>query len=229
MSIYLSMSDMICCPFHEDRRPSMKIYGDFAWCFVCKVSIPTKSLNLGEYQPATHREPTDIPARIKYIQSLPTKLIRGLKLHYDSEGFYIVWPDKSYYKKRMNSGKSRYIGPTGKKAPLLVLPSGTEHHLVVVEGELNALSLHQATCGDFTIASPGSASEFMRHIAKYGMYSRVTLVLDHDAAGVVHGCSVRDLLLKSGIRATLRTMKTDFNELLQQDEELIRAWLKENL
>lgn len=25
--------DMICCPFHDDRTPSMKLYDDHFYCF----------------------------------------------------------------------------------------------------------------------------------------------------------------------------------------------------
>ena len=30
--------DMICCPFHDDQTPSMKLYGDHFYCFGCQKS-----------------------------------------------------------------------------------------------------------------------------------------------------------------------------------------------
>ena len=30
--------DMICCPFHDDRTPSMKLYDDHFYCFGCQKS-----------------------------------------------------------------------------------------------------------------------------------------------------------------------------------------------
>lgn len=30
--------DMICCPFHDDRTPSMKLYDDHFYCFACQKS-----------------------------------------------------------------------------------------------------------------------------------------------------------------------------------------------
>ena len=31
----VNRSDMICCPFHDDRRPSMKLNRDYFYCFGC--------------------------------------------------------------------------------------------------------------------------------------------------------------------------------------------------
>lgn len=30
--------DMICCPFHDDKTPSMKLYDDHFYCFGCQKS-----------------------------------------------------------------------------------------------------------------------------------------------------------------------------------------------
>lgn len=30
--------NMICCPFHDDRTPSMKLYDDHFYCFGCQKS-----------------------------------------------------------------------------------------------------------------------------------------------------------------------------------------------
>lgn len=30
--------DMICCPFHDDGTPSMKLYDDHFYCFGCQKS-----------------------------------------------------------------------------------------------------------------------------------------------------------------------------------------------
>jgi Toprim domain len=219
---------MVNCPFHMDSVPSMKIYGNFAWCFVCHMQIPTSELNLPENQRhQTKHEPTNIAERVKYIKSLPKEKIRGLELHTDLEGFYILWPKENYYKKRLYNGKSRYIGPAGVRAPLLIMPEFT-NHLVVVEGELNALSLYDSDIGDYTVCSPGSAGEFMRHMATYKSYKRVTLILDNDAAGLLHGLQTKEVLLKAGIWASIVLMKKDFNQILQDDgEEAVRQKLQE--
>lgn len=33
--IHVTRSHMICCPFHEDRHPSMKLNDDYFYCFGC--------------------------------------------------------------------------------------------------------------------------------------------------------------------------------------------------
>lgn len=211
------MSSMVNCPFHNDSVASMKVYGPVAYCFVCCLSVPTDELNLPENKiNKTKHETTNISERVKYIRSLPLKPIRGLEFHADEGGFYILWPKENYYKKRLYSGKFRYIGPAGARAPLLLMPEFTDH-LVVIEGELNALSLHHSDIGDYTICSPGSAGEFMRHVATYRSYKRVTLILDHDAAGLLHGCQTKEVLLKAGVYVNLVLIKKDFNQVLQDE------------
>lgn len=213
----------INCIFHDDRTASMKIYGPVAYCFVCCIQVPTSSLNMrGLVKETPRQEPTNIPERIKYIKNLPKKHIRGFDLHSDDSGFYIIWPGENYYKKRTNGSVSRYIGPAGVRAPLLAFP-GLKDHLIVVEGELNAMSLYNAVYGDYTVVSPGSASEFMRHIPLYKGYKKVTLVLDYDAAGIVHGSQTKEVLLKSEIDVRLVLMEIDFNDIFtKQGEDKVR-------
>ena len=31
----VNRGDMICCPFHDDRHPSMKLNRDYFYCFGC--------------------------------------------------------------------------------------------------------------------------------------------------------------------------------------------------
>jgi hypothetical protein len=217
------MGNKVLCPIHNDHEPSMTVYGKWAHCHVCKANILASELNLPENRSIPRPEPTNVPERIKYIKSLPTKMIRGLQLPYDNSGFYLVWPQENYYKRRNYEGKVRYIGPSGVKAPLLVCP-GTASHLIVVEGELNALSLYGAAWGEYKIVSPGSAAEFLRHVKYYLGYSKITIIADYDAAGLVHGCQLKDLLLKSGKRVNLELMRKDFNQILQdENEEAVRA------
>jgi len=214
---------LINCPFHEDRTASMKIYGPVAYCFGCHMSVPTKELNLiGEPKHFAKPEPTNIPKRIEYIKTLSKSRHRGFDFHADSTGFYLIWPGDKYYKKRTFNANTKYICPSGVKAPLLVFP-GVKDHLIVVEGELNAMSLYEAVYGDYVVCSPGSAGEFMRHIALYKHYRRVTLILDYDSAGIVHGSQTKEVLLKDGVNATLELVKRDFNEIYQEGgEEAVR-------
>ncbi len=224
------MSKKVLCPVHEDHEPSMHIYGENAYCFVCKASIPSAELNIPENKHIPRPEPTNVPDRIKYIQGLPTKMIRGLQLPYDNSGYYVVWPNIQYYKRRNFEGKVRYIGPSGVKAPLFVCP-GTASHLIICEGEINAMSLYDCVNMDereFKIVSPGSASEMMRHIKYYLGYSKITIIADYDAAGICFGYQLKDLLLKNRKSVILALMKEDFNRILQDEgPDAVRAKFEE--
>lgn len=221
----------VLCRFHDDHDPSMTIYGMWAHCWVCGAHILTSELELNDYEQRVlpKQEPTNIPKKIEYIESLPVKNIRGLDLHYDNLGFYVVWPTKNYYKCRKWHGKPKYIAPSKVKAPLWVYP-GSAKHLVVIEGELNAATIHNIVFGSFKICSPGSAAEFARHIKYFLQYKRITLILDHDAAGIVHGCLVRNLLHQHGKHATLVTVTQDYNDLLQtKGEEAVRKKFEKDM
>ncbi len=214
---------------HNDTHASMTIYGDFAYCHVCCVNMSTAELNLPEYKVVPKPEPTNISNMIKHIESLPKKNIRGHELHYDSSGFYLIWPFRNYYKKRTNSDKARYVGPAGHRAPLFVHPgSGTT--LIVCEGELNSMSLAAALDHDYTVVSPGSASEFMRHVASFKLARKVILIMDYDAAGICLGSQVKEVLLKHNVSTKLILLKKDFNQI-HQDEglEAVRAEFEGNL
>lgn len=219
----------ILCPVHNDHEPSMHIYGKYAYCFVCHANMLASELNIPEGRTIPKPEPTNIEERLKYIRTLPTKIIRGLQLPYDNSGYYITWNNAAYYKRRNFEGRTRYIAPSGVKPPLFVCP-GTETHLLVVEGELNALSLFESSYGEYKICSPGPASDFMRHIKYYLGYSKITIIADHDAPGIVFGCQLKELLHKANKQCTLVLMTEDFNRILQdKGEQAVREKLAEAL
>lgn len=213
----------VLCKFHDDSTPSMHIYGDRAFCYVCHAMCLTEELELpGHIRVVPKKELTNVPGMIKTIESLPTQLIRGFRLHVDELGYYIVWTDKSYYKRRNFYGKARYTAPSGVKPPLFTY-SGTSKHLVIVEGELNCMSAYRATWGDYKLVSPGPASDMLRHIKYYSYYQKITIIVDHDAAGIVFGCQLKDHLLKMNKHVHLVTVKKDYNQLLQDSgEEAVR-------
>lgn len=218
---------LITCPYHNDKTASMKIYGTVAFCFACHLSVATSVLNLPGEIKYTKPEPTDIKEKMEYIKSLKIGFIRGLQLPYDDEGYYIVYPTNNYYKKRLDTGKSRYVAPTGHKTPLYVTP-GDSPLLAVIEGELNAASAYHVEWDKYKVCSPGSAGEFLKHIDYYRKFKRITLFLDYDAPGIVHGYQTKEVLLKHGCHVNLVLLKKDFNEMLQEGEQVLKQFLEEN-
>ena len=205
------------CPAHKDTNPSLHVYPDHTYCYVCGYrGKPEEILSQSEFL-NLRAEPTDIPEMVEYINGLPKTNIRGLYLPTDNTGFYILWPDNKFYKKRVFTGKNRYIGPRGHKVPPLIL-KGHSKNLVIVEGELNALSLKQVGVAA-TIISPGSATELTKHLPKYLTFDNISIIVDKDIPGVVWGLQLKDELIKHNKRIELITLETDYNETLQKEGE----------
>lgn len=234
MNIWFVMMDnkvrTILCPFHFDTNPSMRIYSKYSHCFVCNAHVLTSELDLPEHARIIPKsDPTNVYERIKHIKTLPTKLIRGFNLHTDAHGYYIVWPNETYYKRRNYFSKNRYTAPSGVKPPMFSYNDSSKH-LVVIEGELNAMSVQLSSYGSYKIVSPGPASDFMRHIKYYQPYKRITLIVDHDAAGIIFGCQLKDLLLKSSKYVNLVTCPVDYNQILQDSgEEAVREQFEKDM
>lgn len=220
----------ILCPFHNDTRPSMRVYGEWSHCFSCGAHVMTSELNLPERARIVPKpEPTNVVERIKQIKSLPKKLIRGFELHHDNQGYYIIWPSETYYKRRNYFSKNRYTAPSGVKPPLFSYADNAKH-LIVVEGEFNAMTLNAAVFGDYKVVSPGPASELMRHIKTYLKYQKITVIVDHDAAGIIFGLQLKDTLLREGKYAKLITCNRDFNQILQDSgEEAVREQFEKDM
>lgn len=211
----------IICPYHQDTEPSLHIYGEYAYCFVCKANVKTSELNL----PPSAREirakknPVNIKDRIAYIRELPKKQIRGLELPYDDSGFYIIWPDETYYVKRMYFGKNRYVSPSGVQRPLFKFykrVTVTNEILVIVEGELNAMSLRASISDDVDIVSPGSANNFVKYLREYEQYKRILIIFDLDAPGVVFGVDLKSRLL-TGRKISVHPMERDMNAIFEEE------------
>lgn len=163
------------------------------------------------------REPEDVEKELVRIQSLPKKTYRSLELPQDDKGAYIVYPNAKYFKRRNFQGQVRYTGPKGIKSPIFLYP-GSFEHLVIIEGELNCISVFEViknTKLNYTLCSPGAASQFPKFIDLYKQFKRVTLILDKDASGVAFGKETQDKLFKLGKRADLILVDTDYNDVLQ--------------
>jgi DNA primase len=210
----------ILCPYVAERTASLEVYHDGFYCFGCGEHGTLEDLQkqIGEdFKVVTlnTRASRVVPFsyEVSKILKLPLKNIRGLDLHCDADSYYIVWPDNSYYKKRLiNKEKDKYRSPYKIKKSILEMP-GSYRDLLVVEGELNALSAYRAL-PDFKICSPGSATDFMKYTEYYMQYDFIFLAFDYDTAGCDNAIKLRDYLLQRKKQVFLYPMRTDFNELL---------------
>lgn len=140
--------------------------------------------------------------------------LRALSFHADSEGYYILWPDKSYYKYRTFNGSTRYLGPSGHKPPIFIYP-GRKEHLILVEGEINCMSLKQAYyTNEISIGSFGGINNCYNYIDTYSLYSTIHVIVDRDSPGVVNGLNLKEILINKGKRVQLVALPKDFNDVL---------------
>lgn len=222
----------ITCPHHDDKTASLAKYEDgSAYCFSCSLYYPPSTFDVD--RSTLSPVPTeDIGARIRHIKELPTQEHRGLTFHYDSTGYYILWPDDSYYKcRKWVPDPSKYKNPRGISQPGFYL-TGRNAILFIVEGEINALSLKKVypRCA---VLSPGSAGNFKEkllknYLAEIKKYNKVIIIVDYDKAGLTALKEIKGVLNKNLIYPKIYMNSMDINEMLTKyGETKIKEELKE--
>lgn len=211
----------VLCPRHEDTVPSCEVYEESAYCFVCSAIIPLTELGIKKEE-VKERYVENLDEKRKYIENLPKKEYRGTSCPYDSLGYFLLWPDCSYYKHRLFEGKIKYKNPSGHSQPLYwARRTMSLQTLYVVEGEFNAISLSQ-TLEQADICSPGSASNFEsreveKNLTLFGKYANVVIVTDKDPAGTLAAISLKGKLMKKVPFVSIILMSVDANEIYCQE------------
>lgn len=179
------MISKIKCPFHKEETPSCAVYPDGYYCFGCGAYGPLSDLEgLIDFKSIKVREPENLEESMEYIANLPQDTIRGLNLHYDSSGYYVLWPRKNYYNKRyFNSGSSKYRKPAGHRQPLFIPQYRGTRECYYVEGELNAMSIAQVV--NSTVVSPGGVAKFPKYAYYLNRFDYVYIVADRDEVGTL--------------------------------------------
>ena len=213
-------------PNHEDSTPSANAYADGYHCFGCGARGPLSELGLapGERIEYTYKE--DIPSSVTRIKSLSKQEIRGFQLHADSLGYYILWGDDSYYKRRIYGAESgnKYRGPAGHSKPPFVAQVTDYSDLILIEGEMNAMSLALLE-PSATVISPGGAGDFYSSRGSKDLegYSQnfagtIHIVVDADAAGAQAAIETKAKLITLGCsEVKIHLVERDFNDILVQD------------
>lgn len=230
------MTKKYLCPKHEEKTPSAVAYASGYYCFGCGASGLLSELGLpaGERIEITYVE--NIASTLSYINTLPRKEVRGFTLPVSPRGYYLVWPTQDYYKLRIEGAEagSKYRGPSGhKKPPFFCQDLESLERIVLVEGELNALSLG-ALEPPFSVVSPGGAGDFYskgneQFLRSYSRYGRVDVVTDADAAGAQAAIETKAKLITLGCPdVRLHLVEKDFNQILcDSGKEALRDRCKE--
>lgn len=214
------MNKKYICPKHKDTNPSAHAYSDHYFCFVCHARGPITELGLEPGEKVEYTYVEDLQATLGYIRDLPKKTIRGFSLPFSSRGYFLVWPDQSYYKLRIEGAADgqKYRGPAGHKKPWMLCRQGDSGQVALVEGEFNALSL-ALVCPTLTVISPGGAGDFYskgseKALQKLTLYDKVYVVTDDDAAGSVAAIQATSKLKHFGVKdVKICLMSTDANEI----------------
>ena len=215
------------CPRHVDKTPSLAV-ADNGWahCFSCGWNIPSNRLPGFEKEPEPGEEVEegekyveDIEASIRRIEALPRQRIRGLVLPYDGNSYYIVFPDRNYYRRRFHAANAhggKYRSPAGVSRPAFVLKGADAAGVCLfVEGEINALSIKEV-CPEITVCCPGGAADFANAGAIYREHirgaARIIGIADRDAAGA--GACLALVAQVWPRKVELQLWSTDANDLL---------------
>lgn len=209
----------VLCTAHNDTNPSMEVYPDgWGHCFVCGYRA-----KIHEVENKGDKYVEDIRPTVDYISKLKNAYIRQLLLPCDDTSYYILWPNKDYYKySRFDRGTGpKYLSPSGVTKPLFEVSIQSKGSLVVCEGELNALSLALVTSMD--VVSPGGSGDFYskrleKDLTLYRNYDSFILVVDNDPAGVLAAIELKSRLKAEGkVDIAIHLMEKDANDILVQD------------
>lgn len=213
------MHKKIICPYHDEQTPSCVLYPDSYYCFGCGAHGPLSDLGEGYENARIPPKPKeDISKTMAYIQALPVKEIRGLMLPYDESAYYIVWPNQEYYAKRLFSPSergSKYIYPSGHSVQPYIFNSGTKT-LILVEGQINAISLTQVY-KNYTVVSLGGTSSFSEKMLLPILkdnYDRCHVFVDNDAAGAKAVLESKPIITKWVKLCKYNLIDNDFNDIL---------------
>ncbi len=212
------------CPSHEEDTPSCAVYEDgTGWCFGCNMHFA----KLDDPKPVEPVIPEDLNEKIKYIRSLDKIQYRGLDLPSDKEGYYVLWPRDEYYKLRRWDATMgdlpKYRGARGIKKPWFCFNpdawiSGKKSLAVVVEGEINAMSLNVAY-PDLPVFCPGGAGNFTDATSNKMLpiltnYDEICIIVDEDMAGVNAAIKLKGLLQPNCRNVVIELMEQDVNSIL---------------
>lgn len=226
----------IPCPgqTHVDSTPSCGVYDNgSAYCFACGKYFP----KVQEPEISVSKPKVDLVEQYQYIDSLPLISHRGLMFPHDSRGYYICWPKKDYFKLRLwapSVTEAKYYGAKGHKKPWFVYRAAVNRQCVLIEGEINALSLGLISeLNECDIISPGSASNFYDAEMKLNLdklvdYDTIYVIVDDDSAGVQAVIKCLPLLKTACIDIRIIVQKADCNQILVNygQEKLKREMLE---
>lgn len=222
------------CPHHEESTPSAVAYANGYYSFCCGRSGPLSELGLkpGERIETVYIE--DLASSLQSIRSLPKQNIRGFALHADDRGYFIIFDNDSYYKRRIYGADSgnKYRGPSGHTKPWFYARREGHARLALVEGEFNAMSLAALEL-PIDVFSPGGSGDFYSGMGRKNLkeclhYETIHIIVDNDAAGAQAAIEGKSFLVANGHNdVRIHLLDRDFNDThTEQGLEVLREQAK---
>lgn len=203
-------------PNHKESTPSCAVYEDGSgYCFGCSTYFKDLGKNVSTQAPIVEKE--DLQKSLEYIDSLPKMEHRGLVFPYDNRGYYLVWPTRDYYKLRRWTGNPKYMGAKGHAKPWFHIKNKSKK-LILVEGEINALSLHEAD-KSIEIISPGGVGNFFDKSMQVALpffkqYDEINIIVDNDDVGINAALKCKQLINSYCLDVRIILAEEDCNEIL---------------
>lgn len=209
------------CPSgeHGHNTPSCGVYSDGSgYCFSCNQYFS----GVGEPVKVVEKPKENLEEKLVYIDSLKKIQHRGLQFPSDDRGYYVVWPDRKYYKLRAWAAEDlggKYLGPSGHQKPIFSCTSSKKSKIaIIVEGEINALSIITVIPG-INVYSPGGVTSFYdrtmtNNLSVFSGYASIYLIADRDVVGLVAVLKLKELLKPYCSDIVTKLMDEDANHVL---------------
>lgn len=228
--------ERIFCIKHEESTPSLVVYPTHAYCYGGCGRIELSELGKESSGAPKERYRENLQEARKYIDGLPKKEIRGFLLPYDDYGYYLVWTDADYYKRRnWDDSGAKYKNPSGHSQPPYWVRREHYPTLCISEGEFNAMSVAEAF-PEWDVVSPGSASDFKTGKTRHFLltycirYSIVVVMVDRDGPGTEAAIHTKGLLVEKVPQVRIALMSKDANEwCCEKGKEALRAEVEAEL
>ena len=242
------------CARHKENTPSAVLYGNRVHCFGCGANYLASEIDPSIREniiPMGPRSYENIEETYEYIRSLPKQNIRGLQFPANEVGYYITWPRCDYYKLRLfkkekpridgkdddHYARAKYKSPMGHNFKVWEGQSNDgDSTLVMVEGEINAMSLCEVPQPNCKVISPGGAGNFLarsflrEYLYKCIKWPKIVIIADQDPAGAKAAIHTFSQLVAWGHKNVVAELwKQDANDLLVKDKDALEKLFKDTV